>query len=238
LCAVENVSDALQTLRAFENRFAGGLLVFEGMWREFMKIATERVGLLAPFEKEHEILLLVEVAAGDGSGAAERFEACLAELFEAGLVKDAVIAQSGQDRDRLWAYRESPYEYRRFMPKLIGFDVSIPRFSLGDAVEAIRNDIADRWPEATHVYFGHIADSNLHVIVTAPGFDEMAKHEIEDALYERVAAFNGSVSAEHGIGRNKRPYLRLSRTAPELALMGMIKSALDPAGILNPRRVL
>jgi FAD/FMN-containing dehydrogenase len=109
---------------------------------------------------------------------------------------------------------------------------------MGEAVAALRQDIAEGWPDATHVYFGHIADSNLHVIVTLPGLDEATKHEVEETLYERIASFGGSVSAEHGIGRNKRPYLRLSRTEPELALMGTIKSALDPAGILNPRRVL
>jgi FAD/FMN-containing dehydrogenase len=109
---------------------------------------------------------------------------------------------------------------------------------MGEAVAALREDIAERWPDATQVYFGHIADSNLHVIVTTPRVDETVKHEVEATLYERIATFEGSVSAEHGIGRNKRPYLHLSRTEPELALMGMIKNALDPAGILNPGRVL
>ena len=104
--------------------------------------------------------------------------------------------------------------------------------------DLFRADIASRWPEAIQVYFGHIADSNLHVIVTMPHLDEATKREVEATLYARVASFGGSVSAEHGIGRNKRPYLHLSRTEPELALMGMIKNALDPAGILNPGRVL
>jgi FAD/FMN-containing dehydrogenase len=149
-----------------------------------------------------------------------------------------VVAKSGQDQARLWAYRETPYEYGQILPKLVGFDVSIPRVSMGEAVVALRGDIATRWPQATQVYFGHIADSNLHVIAAMPDLDETMKHEVEQAVYERVAAFGGSVSAEHGIGRNKRPYLRLSRTEPELALMGTIKRALDPAGILNPSRVL
>ena len=234
LCAVTSASDALLVLRAFESRFSGDLLVFEGMWREFMHVAVGRVHLPAPFPQEHEIVLLIEIA---GNGA-DRLQSCLADLYESDLIKDAVIAQSGQDRARLWAYRESPYEYGRILPKLVGFDVSIPRPVMGEAVAALRQDIAGRWPDATHVYFGHIADSNLHVIVTLPGMDEATKHDVEETLYERIASFGGSVSAEHGIGRNKRPYLHLSRTEPELALMGMIKSALDPAGILNPRRVL
>jgi FAD/FMN-containing dehydrogenase len=238
LCAVESADDAILVLRALEKRFAGGLLVFEGMWREFIDVATGLVGLPAPFAVEHEILLLVEAATGEGQAGLDRFETCLADLHDAGLLKDAVIAQSGQDRARLWAYRESPYEYGRILPKLIGFDVSVPRSRMGEAVAAFRADIAERWPDATQVYFGHIADSNLHVIVTMPGIDETVKRDVEATLYGRIASFEGSVSAEHGIGRNKRPYLHLSRTEPELALMGMIKNALDPMGILNPGRVL
>jgi FAD/FMN-containing dehydrogenase len=202
------------------------------MWQDFIRIATERIGLPAPFEAEHDIVVLVEAA------GVERFEASLADLYEAGLIQDAVVAKSGQERARLWAYRESPYEYGRHLPKLIGFDVSIPRSRMGEAVTALRQDIAGRWPEATQVYFGHIADSNLHLIAAMPGLDEDAKHMVDALVYERVASFGGSVSAEHGIGRTKRPYLRLSRTEPEIALMGSIKRALDPAGILNPGRVI
>jgi FAD/FMN-containing dehydrogenase len=204
-----------------------------------MQVATEPVGLPAPFEAEHEILLLIEAAAGEGPDGVDRFETVLAELYDKGLVKDAVIAKSGQDRARLWAYRESPYEYGRvLLPKQINFDVSIPRTSMGEAVAAMRQDIAARWPQAIQVYFGHIADSNLHIIVTMPGLDDAVKREVEAVVYDRIASFQGSVSAEHGIGRHKRPYLHLSRSEPELALMGMIKRALDPAGILNPSRVL
>ena len=84
LCAVKSVEDALVTLRAFEKHFAGGLLVFEGMWQEFMQVATGPIGMPAPFAAEHEILLLVEAAAGEGQDGLDRFENCLAELHEAG----------------------------------------------------------------------------------------------------------------------------------------------------------
>jgi FAD/FMN-containing dehydrogenase len=237
LCAVNGFDDALATLRSLEQRFPGSLLVFEAMWRDFLEVATGRIGLPAPFETEHNILLLVEASA-EGAAGAERFETALAELHECGLLRDAIVAKSSQDRARLWAYRESPSEYGRIFPKLVGFDVSIPRVRMGEAVAALRQDIAAGWPQAIQVYFGHIADSNLHVIAAMPNLDDRMKHEVEAAVYERVASFAGSVSAEHGIGRNKRPYLRLSRTDPELALMSTIKRALDPAGILNPSRVL
>ena len=236
LCAVESFDDALRLLRALERALPGGLLVFEAMWRELMAAAVERVGLKRPFAEPHEISLLVEAATGAEGG--EAFEAALARLMEDGVVADAVVAQSRGERDRLWAYRESPYEYGRFLPKQVGFDISIPLARMGDAVHALRSDLRGRWPETFHVYFGHVADSNIHVIVATPGMTDADKRAVEHVVYDRVAAFGGSISAEHGIGRNKRAFLHLSRTEPELALMGMIKGALDPAGILNPDRVL
>ena len=92
----------------------------------------------------------------------------------------------------------------------------------------------------THVFvvFGHVADSNIHVNVMPKVFSPEIKKAVEKVVYERTAALGGTVSAEHGIGRHKRPYLSMTRTPPELALMATIKQALDPKGVLNPGRVL
>lgn len=235
LCAVDDADAALALLRVLERRFAGGLLVFEGMWREFIRQAIDGVGLTAPFADEHDVLVLVEAATGAGPEGAARFEDALGALLEDGLVRDAVVAQSEADRARLWAFRESPYEYQAKLPRWVGFDVSFPRTRIGAAVEALRAAAAARWPGALSVVFGHIADSNLHLIVGAEGLD---KAMVEETVYGVVADFGGSVSAEHGIGRNKRSFLALSRTAPELDLMRTIKRALDPLDLLNRGRVL
>jgi len=234
LCALGSAAEALALLAALERRFGGGLLVFEGMWREFIAVATERLGQARPFEATHEVLVLVEAAVGD----AARLEDALGDFVEAGLIRDAVVARSGRDRARLWAYRETPYEYRTVFDRYVGFDVSVPRARIGEAVTALRAAATARWPDAAQVIFGHIADSNLHVMVMPPGADAAMKDMIERVVYGIVAGFGGSVSAEHGIGRTKRPYLALSRSPEELALMGMMKRALDPSGLLNPGRVL
>ena len=97
--------------------------------------------------------------------------------------------------------------------------------------------MAQRWPQAIVVTFGHLADSNLHMIMAVEGLDTDTKHAIEAMVYHHVAKVSGSVSAEHGIGRSKRDYLGLSRTASELTLMKTIKNALDPNGILSPGRI-
>ena len=84
--------------------------------------------------------------------------------------------------------------------------------------------------------FGHMADGNLHIVVAA-GDDAATRAQVEDIVYRPLAAIGGSVSAEHGIGLEKRAYLPLSRTPAEISTMRLLKRALDPKGILNPGKV-
>jgi FAD/FMN-containing dehydrogenase len=238
LCAVASFEDAVVVLRRFQRTHPGRLLAFEAMWREFMRVATGICGLAPPFESEHEVTLLIEADMGDEAAGSEEFEAFLGELYEQELLKDAVVAKSRQDRQRLWSYRETPYEYGRFLPEEVRFDVSIPLAHMTEVVSELRRKIPEQWPDAVHVVFGHVADSNIHVNVAVPDLTEAKYHAIETAMYELVSRVQGSISAEHGIGQIKRPYLHFSRTEPELALMATMKHMLDPAGILNPGRVL
>ncbi len=160
------------------------------------------------------MILLIETPGDGGPAGARGAGAFLAGEIEAGRATDALIAQSGQDRARFWAYRESPYGYRRILPPIVGFDISIPIGSMDEAVRAMRADLSRDFPDIVQVYFGHLADSNLHLIATRDGFDAAFKKAVEALVYGHVAAFGGSISAEHGVGRLKRPYLALSRSAP------------------------
>jgi FAD/FMN-containing dehydrogenase len=237
LVAVGSTADAISLLRAAGPALPGGLLVFEAMWADFITVAIERLGLPRPFDAMHPIAILIETPGDGTSEGRAALEAFLSAQIEAGLVAEALIAQSGQDRARFWAYRESPYEYGRILPPGANFDISFPIGQIGEAVAAVKADIAERWPDMTNVFFGHLADSNLHLIASQPGMDAKTKKDVEELVYGHVARFNGSISAEHGVGRFKRQYLPLSRSEPELRLMRTIKAALDPAGILNPGRI-
>lgn len=241
LVAVDSVTAATALLRSMENQFGAELLVFEGMWREFIDIAVDRVGLRPPFDTACEICVLLEVAP-DGAGGAARLADALGDLMSAGIVSDALVAQSGEDAARFWAYRESVYEYSRFQTGFAGFDVSVPRPAMAEAVQDMRDAAATHWPRALNVIFGHIADCNLHLIVgPVDGTHQMSddqKHRIEAEIYPIIGRHGGSFSAEHGIGRTKCEYLSLSRGPAEIALMRTLKSALDPHGILNPGRIL
>ena len=95
-----------------------------------------------------------------------------------------------------------------------------------------------RWPEGIAVFYGHVADSNLHLVVGPSSTGASPQGQLERPLYDVVARYGGSISAEHGVGRTKRAYLPLSRTPEELTLMATMKTALDPRRILNPGKVL
>lgn len=237
LVAVRSTQAAIDLLRDINRRLPGGLQVFEGMWSDFLQVAVERIGLQKPFEQSYAMTVLLETPTGGTPADKEAFETVLGSLAEDGFIEDAIIAQSEKDRARLWAYRESPYEYGRLMPALIGFDVSVPIGSFEQTILEIKADMARLWPEAIVVTFGHLADSNLHMIMALDGLTTESKHAIEDVVYHHVAKVGGSVSAEHGIGRSKRDYLALSRSPAEIALMKTIKAALDPLGILSPGRI-
>lgn len=238
LCGIDTFSDALTVLRRFDSRFPGRLLVFEAMWREYMDIAIDRSGLAQPFGERHEITLLLEATMGDDAGGEEAFAETLAELIEQGVIKDALIAQSGSDRNRFWAYREANYEFDRVLPKGSHFDVSVPLSRMAEAVDLLRQRSRGRWPNSVLIVYGHVADSNIHLSLFDASYDETVGQEMNAVVYGIISDVGGTVSAEHGIGFLKRPYLAMSRTAPELDLMRVIKQALDPNGILNPGRIL
>jgi FAD/FMN-containing dehydrogenase len=103
-------------------------------------------------------------------------------------------------------------------------------------VAQVKADLTAKWPQAELTVFGHLGDGNLHLIAGVG--DRSARHAIEEMVYAPLGAFAGSISAEHGIGLQKREFLPTSRSPQELALMRTLKTALDPNNILNPGKIL
>ncbi len=237
LCAVASVEQALLALARLEARLpAGSLLAFEVMWRDYMAVADSHAALPPPFAARPELTLLVEAALPEGEAYAQLFQEALASLIDEQVLDDVVVAQSGRERARFWAYREASSEFYRALPPALHFDVSIPLAAMAQAVELLHRRVRASNPGVMLIMFGHLADNNLHISLHPPrgaGFDGLA-----EAVYRTVQEMRGSISAEHGIGVLKRPYLGLSRSGSELSLMAALKHALDPAGILNRGRVL
>jgi FAD/FMN-containing dehydrogenase len=156
--------------------------------------------------------------------------------MEDGEVSDAVIAQSQAQAKNLWKLREAPAELNTHMHPPVNFDVSLPQADIGRFAQAIDAAFTARWPGHHSLYFGHVGDGNLHVSTDGATVNGECD-TVEATLYRIVGDFQGSVSAEHGIGLHKKPFLHACRTPQELAAMRAIKLALDPLNLMNPGKV-
>ena len=230
MCALENFAAVLEVLKSARRELAS-LTAFEVMWQSFHNFSARQAGLKF-FDKEPPFILIIEQSGSDAAKDADLFEAFLSRAMEAGHLTDCLIAQSEADTAKFWTLRETLVLDR--LPDLVNFDVSLDIARLGEFADQCAAAIEARWPGCHHSYFGHIGDGNLHVCVSA-GPDQ---HAVDELVYNVVRQFNGSISAEHGIGTLKKDFLGYSRSPEELALMARIKQALDPKGILNPGKVL
>ena len=236
LVALPNYAAVLDLLARARGGLGGTLSAFEVMWTEFYELATTAHGVRPPLPRGSAVYVLLENLGADPESDAVRFDGVIEAALEAGVADDAVIGQNIREGRELWALRDSVTEFNRTYNPAVGFDVSLPVAQMQDFVTGARAALRDRYQAIEAVWFGHIADSNLHINVKVmPGGPTAA--EISAIIYGRVREFGGSISAEHGIGLLKKAYLGYSRTDAEIAVMRRIKAALDPAGILNPGKV-
>ncbi|WP_284213497.1 FAD-binding oxidoreductase [Comamonas jiangduensis] len=236
LVAMPSFDQALAVLQRMQRRFGNSVAAFELMWDNFVQASVQWQHLQAPFAERHPFLALIDVDGKDEASLREAVEEALGEAMEAGDVVDAVIAQSHAQAKTLWKLREAPAELNTHMHPPINFDVSLPQSEIGKFADAIQAAFDARWPGHFTLFFGHVGDGNLHV--STDGASVRGECEaVEAELYRVVGAFHGSVSAEHGIGLHKKPFLAMSRTPAELAAMRAIKAALDPLGLMNPGKV-
>lgn len=236
LVALPGFDQALAVLQRMQGRFGNSVAAFELMWDNFVQASVQWQQLQAPFAERHPLLALIDVDGKDEASLREAVEAALGDAMEAGEVVDAVIAQSQTQAKTLWKLREAPAELNTQMHPPVNFDVSLPQAEIGRFAAAIQAAFDARWPGHHTLFFGHVGDGNLHVSTDGATVGG-ACEAVEAELYRVVGAFHGSVSAEHGIGLHKKPFLALSRTPQELAAMRAIKAALDPLGLMNPGKV-
>lgn len=231
LCALSSYESVVKLLALLDKRCSGRLAAFEVMWRDFFAWATGPLGMRDPFDQPHPYYVLVET---------EGFEdgllpAVLTLALERELLDDALMACSGMDRERFWTYRDAIGEITRSMHLVEPFDVGAPVAKLGVLTDRIAERLARALPETRTVFFGHIADGNLHLALELAS--EAQREPAETIVYDAVRELGGTVSAEHGIGMLKRRWLGHSRSPEEIATMRRLRAAFDPAGILNPGRI-
>ena len=224
LVAVADTAAAVELVRSLRDRLPS-LEAAELFYADGLALVREQTGLAAPFGHAPAFVLVECAARTDPS------EDLLAALEESTGVEDATLATDARGRHALWAYRESHTEAINAAGVPVKLDVAVPLPALAEAVDALPAAVAGAAPAARTILFGHVNEGNLHVNV----LDAVEQGEaVTDAVLKVVASYGGSISAEHGVGRAKRDWLHLSRSAEEIAMMRAIKQALDPRGLLNP----
>jgi FAD/FMN-containing dehydrogenase len=213
--------DELHALARQAVREVPGLVSAEFFTSAGLDILLAHAGLAPPLATRMEVYLLLEAS---GPGALEDLADVIGD-------REVAVGESAADRGRLWSYRERHPEAAGFLGVPIKLDVSVPAAQwVRLASEAVAVVTAVD-PGAEVITFGHVADGNVHVNIV-PGQSADGRHE--NALLAFVASLGGSISAEHGIGALKAPWLALARTEAERALFARIRSAFDPYGTLNP----
>jgi len=243
--AVPDVAAAVGLLGRLREATGDAITSFELLPRFGLELAVRHIsGVRDPLERPRDWYVLCEIAsAREDPGLRTALEESLAAAMEDGAVLDAVLAESGAQREALWRLRESIPEAQRREGASIKHDVSVPVAQLPGFVDRATAAVLALVPDGRMMVYGHVGDGNLHFNVSQP---EDARPEdflvrtdaIADAVYAQVRAFRGSISAEHGIGQLKRRELARYKGAVDLDVMRALKCALDPRGIMNPGKVL
>jgi len=236
LLAVPTWDQVMELLRYFDAALPGALAAFEVLWRDYYELNTGPFSSIdAPLETASPFYVLMDVFVADVDAGHAKLERLLTTRLEQGQIADGALATSEAERDRFWQIRENFEPEQKKFGLIYGYDVSLPRESMADYVAAVRRDLTQRFDDAELFAYGHIGDGNLHFSIY-PGAAR-DRDAIDEMVYFPLQALRGSISAEHGIGLEKKAYLGYTRSEPEIELMRRTKRMLDPANILNPGKV-
>ncbi len=234
LLACSDMGQVANLLSTLDAGLAGKLTAFELMWRDYYRLAAAGN---PPLTDSYPYYVLVEASGNDLSADQELFVALLQSALEQNCAAEVLVCKSESERDAIWQLRES-VELTLEGGNAIIFDVSLPLSCMETYVMDVERLLRDAWQDSFDLWvFGHAGDGNLHLVVAAGEVNPSDRQRIERCVYEPLQAVNGSVSAEHGIGLEKKPWLHLCRNETEVAVMRRIKQALDPHNILNPGRI-
>jgi len=241
-CAVTSPSDALKLYKGIRKHLGESISALELMSGFGLDLVTTHFPKLnTPFTEKYDWYLLVE--AGGPLGTAGRMEEALADCLEQNLLLDAVIAQSEAQRTGLWDLRENTPEANRMGGAFCNSDTSVPISKVGAFIEQTYQAIFELHPDLQINTYGHIGDGNIHhnvlppngiakaaFIAAQPGIIDKVRLAINDA----TSLYQGSISAEHGIGRLKVQDMEIYVDATKRQALKRIKTALDPNNIMNP----
>ena len=244
--ALPSLDAAVELLGLAHQTLGAGLTGFEVMGQFALSLVDKHYPQLrVPLWKESPWCVLLENSDSESEDHARtRFEHLLEAALEQGLVLDAVVAENIAQAHNLWHIRESISLAQAEEGLNIKHDISIPVSRIPEFVRQADAALAAAIPGVRFVNFGHLGDGNLHYNSQAPAegdaraFLRAQEENVNTIVYDTVEQFDGSISAEHGVGELKRHKLVKHKSAVALGLMHAIKGALDPQGTMNPGRVL
>lgn len=198
-----------------------------------------------PFEEKHPFYVLIETSGSNKEHDDAKLESFLESVIEEGLVVDGVVAQDETELQNLWQWRELIPESCQAHGGVYKYDVSLPLKDLYSLVDAANAKLEEKGligdapkPVIKAVGYGHVGDGNLHLNVAVREYNKDVERALEPFVYEFVSSKKGSVSAEHGLGFQKKPYIGYTKTEPEIKMIKDLKTHYDPNGILNPYKYI
>jgi len=247
--AVPDPASALALLQLAQARLGAGLTAFELMSDVCIALVEKHVdSARLPLAERSPWYVLLEVSDNvDEAHASAAIEGLLEAALEQELATDAALSASLAQLRAMWALREDISESQGAEGRTIKHDIALPISRIAEFIELMGAEIARRWPNERLVVFGHLGDGNLHYNLS-PAADRLApehraafealEEPVNRCVHDTVAAFGGSISAEHGLGVLRRDESARHKSSVDLRLMHAIKSALDPQGIMNPGKLL
>ncbi|MDI7774621.1 FAD-binding oxidoreductase [Asticcacaulis sp. EMRT-3] len=240
IVAFETAQKAIDLLVRAKQETGGQVEAFELMGRYGLSLVLKHIpDTREPLEGEYPWYALIEVASGDPQGAAASMERLLGAAFEEELIIDGVIAQNETQAAEFWRLREDHSAAEKAEGAAWKHDISVPLSRMADYIAAGDKAIQAFLPGARLVAFGHVGDGNVHFNVIVPeGMDANAFNALRDegakVVHDLVHEYEGSISAEHGLGRMKTQEALLYKDPAAVAAMRAIRQALDPKRIMNP----
>jgi glycolate oxidase subunit GlcD len=216
------------------------LCAFEMFSHQALEYVVKATGLGLPFAQAPNYYVVLEVECAH-SDAEEKLLSVLETCFEKELIEDGLLAQSEEQAKNFWRYRENIAEsISKYSP--YKNDIAVTIANVAPLLSELDQVLRSKYPDWKVVWFGHIGDGNLHINILRP--EGMTKEvfvkecqKVDESIFQTIAKYDGSISAEHGVGLTKKPFLKYSRSAAEIEIMKGIKKVLDPDNIINPGKI-
>ncbi|XP_062849875.1 D-2-hydroxyglutarate dehydrogenase, mitochondrial isoform X2 [Trichomycterus rosablanca] len=225
----------LETFQICRGMLGEILSAFEFLDAPCMNLVEQHLKLSNPIT-ESPFYIVIETAGSNAAHDEEKLHNFLDKVMTSSLVTDGTVATEETKIKALWSIRERITEALRYDGFTYKYDISLPLEKIYDLVTDMRQHLGSRAKNV--VGYGHLGDGNVHLNITSPSKDPDLLAAIEPYVYEWTSRWQGSVSAEHGLGLKKRNYIYYSKARPAVGLMADVKAMLDPKGILNPYKTL